>query len=149
MSNKLMDKVLNFMGFEEETLDEGREQERPFIDEDSETMPKKSRKNKGQVVSIHSQRQLRVIVVEPTSFDEVQDIAENLKNRRPVIINLEKTEPDLAKRIVDFISGATYALNGGMQKVGKGIFLFVSNNMDIETELKEHIKEKGIFTWMK
>ncbi len=135
------------MGFEEEQ-EEGREQDLRAIEEEK-TVIQKPRKNKGQVVSLHSQRQMRVSVVEPKSFDEVQVIADNLKNHRPVIVNLEQAEPELAKRVVDFVSGATYALDGSMQKVGKGIFLFVPSNVDIEVDLKEQIKEKGILNWVK
>ncbi|SFR14428.1 cell division inhibitor SepF [Desulfoscipio geothermicus DSM 3669] len=148
MSSRFMDRVLTFMGFEEEPVDEGREQGE-HITEESKGLPAKPKKNKGQVVSLHAQRQMRVTVVEPTSFDDVQGIADNLKNRRPVIINLEQAEPGLAKRVVDFVSGATYALDGSMQKVGKGIFLFVPSNVDIENEAVNQDKDKGIFAWMK
>jgi len=89
------------------------------------------------------------VVSEPRVFEDVQGLAENLKNRRPVIVNLEKAEPELAKRVVDFISGATYALNGTLQKVGSGIFLVVPSNMDISSELGDQLKERGLFSWMK
>lgn len=148
MSSKLMDRVLNFMGFEEEQQDDNREQVDQFIGEEK-SLTQKPKKNKGQVVSLHAQRQMRVTVVEPKSFEDVQGMADHLKNRRPVIINLEQAEPDLAKRVVDFISGATYALNGSMQKVGKGIFLFVPSNMDIDNETIEQSQDKGILSWMK
>jgi len=144
---KLVDKVLNFMGFEEDQED-GSEHGISTLEEEK-TIIQKPKKNKGQVVSLHSQRQMRVSVVEPYSFDDVQGIADHLKNHRPVIVNLEQAEPELAKRVVDFVSGATYALDGGMQKVGKGIFLFVPNNVDIDVDIKEQIKEKGILNWMK
>jgi len=148
VAKKLVDRVLNFMGFEEEPLEEDKEQESYLAGEDT-AIQQKPRKNKGQVVSLHAQRQVRVVVLEPSSFDDVQAIADNLKNRRPVIVNLEQAEPDLAKRVVDFASGATYALNGSMQKVGKGIFLFVPSNIDIDSEMEERFKDKGIFSWMK
>jgi len=145
---KLVDKVLSFMGFEEEVVEEEEKRARDEIVEEQPWQRKKE-KDRGAVLSLHAQRQVRVVVVEPRAFDEVQGIADNLKNRRPVIVNLEQAEPDLAKRIVDFISGATYALNGSLQKVGSGIFLFVPNNMDIASDLKDPQKEKGIFTWMR
>lgn len=148
MSSKLMDKVLNFMGFEEEPPDaEGERDE--SLGEDERAQQAKPKKGRGQVVSLHAQRQVRVVVLEPTSFENVQYIADNLKNRRPVIINLEQSEPDLAKRVVDFVMGVTYALNGSMQKVGKGIFLSVPSNIEIDGDLKEQLNEKGIFAWLK
>lgn len=149
MANKLMDKVLNFMGFEEEQDIDGEREESLVEEERSpQTRPRKS-KGQGQVVSLHAQRQVRVVVLEPTSFESVQEIADNLKNRRPVIINLEQAEPDLAKRVVDFVMGATYALNGSIQKVGKGIFLSVPSNIEIDGDLKEQLSDKGVFAWLK
>jgi len=94
-----------------------------------------SKKKPAPVVSIHTQKQVRVMVVEPVSFEEAQGIAEHLKARKSVILNLERTDVHLSQRIVDFISGTTYALGGNMQKVGNGIFLFVPNNVDISGEL--------------
>ena len=113
MSRRLMDKMLNFMGFEEEQLDDKEQDLRP-VEEEPVTF-QKSKKNRGQVVSLHTQRQVRVVVIEPTCFDDVPAIADNLKNHRPVIINLEQADSDLAKRVVDFVSGTTYALDGSMQ----------------------------------
>lgn len=100
------------------------------------------------VVSIHTQKQVRVIVIEPVSFEEAQGIAEHLKLRKSVILNLEKTDINLSQRIVDFISGTTYALGGNMQKVGNGIFLFVPNNVDISGELNFKTGERDIL-WPK
>ncbi|KJS14678.1 MAG: cell division protein SepF [Peptococcaceae bacterium BRH_c4b] len=145
-AKKLMDKMLGFMGFEEEQLEEDEKFRDDRYHEEEETTPAKRR---GQVVNLHAQRQLKVVVVEPHSFDEVQGIADNLKSRRPVIINLEKADAELAKRVVDFISGCTYALNGTLQKVGNGIFLSVPSNMDIACELKDQIKEQGILSWIR
>ncbi|WP_434511523.1 cell division protein SepF [Desulfitobacterium sp. AusDCA] len=143
---KIFDKVIGIMGFsdeeaEEELLDE--EETEKGVQEEVRSSSRKS----AQVVSIHSQKQVKVVVLEPTSFEDSQNIADQLKNRRPVIVNLENTDRNLAKRIVDFVSGTTYALGGNMQKVGQGIFLFVPNNVDISGETHEGIKEKGLFSW--
>ncbi|RYD06353.1 hypothetical protein N752_05520 [Desulforamulus aquiferis] len=89
------------------------------------------------------------MVCDPASFEEAQGIADNLKNRRAVIINLEKAEQGQARRIVDFISGTTFALGGNMQKVGQGIFLFVPSSIDIANESGREAKEKSIFPWVK
>lgn len=148
MAVKLMDKVLNFMGFEEEIEETEEKVERE--PQKREDIPRHKKKEKATVLSLNSQRQVQVIVVEPNSFDEVQGITDNLKSHSPVIINLEQAEPDLAKRVIDFLSGATYALNGSLQKVGSGIFLFVPYNMDINSELRSHSdnKEKTLFPWV-
>lgn len=107
-----------------------------------------SKRKQASVVSIHTQKQVKVIVVEPVSFEEAQGIAEHLKARKSVILNLEKTNEHLCQRIVDFISGTTYALGGNMQKVGNGIFLFVPNNVDISGELSFKTNEREIL-WPK
>jgi len=143
---KIVDKVLNFMGFEEEVIEEEEKNVRAEPREEQPWKKKKDKeKEKGTVISMHAQRQIRVVVVEPGSFEEVKGITDNIKNRRPVIINLEQADAALAQRVVDFLTGATYALNGSMQKVGSGIFLFVPNNMDISGDYKDLGKGKGMF----
>lgn len=77
-------------------------------------------------------RPLKMMIVEPESFDDSQSIADFLRDRKPVVINFESTEPDISKRVVDFVSGATYALDGNIQKVGKDIFLCVPSNVTVD-----------------
>lgn len=135
-----MDRVLHFMGFEEEAPEQLQEER--LTDKAAES------RRKATVVNLHAQRQVRVVVVEPKSFDHAQSIVENLKARRPVIVNLEYVETEVARRIVDFVSGAALALSGSQQKVGGGIFLFVPNNVEIEGEAKEP-ERSGVFPWIK
>ncbi len=144
--SRIMDKVLGFMGFEEEEV-EILDEEEMAINEDDPNRKKKG----GTIFSLHSQKNIRVVVCEPKVFEDCQSIADNLKNRRPVIVNLEEADKELAKRVVDFVSGTTYALNGAMQKVGNGIFLFVPSGMDIAggTRETEKEKDKGLFTWVR
>ncbi|MEW6274668.1 MAG: cell division protein SepF [Bacillota bacterium] len=145
MAKRFVDKVLGFIGFEEEPLEED---EREKEDREEDETAAQSRR-KGQVLSLHAQRQVRVVVAEPKVFEDVQGIADHLKNRRPVIVNLEQADAELARRVVDFISGATYGLNGNMQKVGNGIFLFVPSNVDIASELKNQARDRELFSWMR
>jgi len=91
-------------------------------------------RRRGSVVPLAPAKAMRVVVVEPAAFDEVQAIALNLRNRRPVIVNLEQTDREIARRIVDFLSGATYALGGSMQRVGGAIFLFAPHNVDVAAQ---------------
>ncbi|WP_190258858.1 cell division protein SepF [Pelotomaculum schinkii] len=140
------------MGFEDEDIDQEEKQNREEVQEEPGWQRKRDRgdREKSTVVSLqHAQRQVRVVVVEPRSFEEVKEITDNLKNRRPVILNLEQADAELARRVVDFVMGATYALSGSQQKVGNGVFLFVPANMDIANELKESNREKGIFSWVR
>lgn len=141
---RLLDKMIGIMGFADEEPEEEISEENDREQNTQQEEVRTNRKN-AQVVSIHTQKQMRVVVMEPNSFEEAQNIADQLKARRPVIVNLENAEKMLAKRIVDFISGTTYALNGNMQKVGNGIFLFVPNNVDISGEMRDELKNKGMF----
>jgi len=84
--------------------------------------------------------QFKLVVIEPKSFDECPKLVDNLKAKKPVIINLEKVESDTARKIFDFLSGATYALNGNVQKVANNIFIFAPENVDVSA----NIDHKGI-----
>lgn len=81
--------------------------------------------------SIMSVYNMKVVVMEPTSFDDTQDIADCFIGKRPVIINIENTDIEIAKRIIDFASGVGYALNGEIKKVSKSVFLLAPNNVNI------------------
>lgn len=77
------------------------------------------------------QIQFKMIVIEPKGFDECPKLVDSLKAKKPVIINLEKIDTDTARKIFDFLSGATYALNGNVQRVANNIFLFAPENVDV------------------
>lgn len=81
--------------------------------------------------SITNSGAFKLILIEPKTFDECTKLVDSLKGRRPVIINLEKLDTETARKIFDFMSGATYALNGNIQKVANNIFIFAPENVDI------------------
>ncbi|MDD4563989.1 MAG: cell division protein SepF [Eubacteriales bacterium] len=96
-----------------------------------------------RVLPIHNKgvnpntNQFKLVVIEPKSFDECPKLVDNLKARKPVIINLEKAESDTARKIFDFLSGATYALNGNVQKVANNIFIFAPDNVDVHANVDQ------------
>ena len=94
-------------------------------------------------VSIAGTNAFKLVVLEPKSFDECPKLVDSLKGRRPVIINLEKIETETAKKIFDFLSGATYALNGNVQKVANNIFIFAPESVDITANHEERGFEFG------
>ncbi|MBQ2941062.1 MAG: cell division protein SepF [Clostridia bacterium] len=102
---------------------------------------------KSKVVNITSTTQFKVVVIQPESFEEAREIAENLKANKPVIVNLEKIEKEQARRMVDFVSGASYALGGDIQKISNMIFLVTPYNVGILGDFKDELKNKGIFPW--
>jgi cell division inhibitor SepF len=88
---------------------------------------------------------VRVHFVAPKSFNDVQDVADKFKDSIPVIINLQGTETDLAKRLIDFSSGLTYALDGGMQRIADKVFLLTPHNVEVSAEERARLVEKGFF----
>ena len=88
-------------------------------------------------VSVAGTSAFKLVVIEPKSFDECPKLVDSLKGRRPVIINLEKIETETARKIFDFLSGATYALNGNVQKVANNIFIFAPESVDIAANQEE------------
>ena len=92
---------------------------------------------------------MRVIVIEPKSFDDAQEVANCLREKRPVVINFDKTDAEVAKRIIDFISGTTYALNGEIKKVGRGVFLCAPNNVNVSYTEEDSKKGTTEMPWAK
>ncbi|MBE3573970.1 MAG: cell division protein SepF [Firmicutes bacterium] len=140
---KLVDRVLGLMGYreeEEEVVEEELvpDQQAAALEQDPEEDRPAGRRETGKrprLVNFPGQSgQFRVIVMEVHEFDDVQEIANHLKNRRSVIINLSQCETDLVKRIVDFLSGTTYALEGRAQKLADNLYLFAPANVVIDVE---------------
>lgn len=94
-----------------------------------------SRGSQAKSYSMNGSGPFKMLVIEPKSFDECTKLVDNLKSRKPVIINLEKVETDLARKMFDFMSGATYALNGNVQRVTSNIFIFAPSNVDIAAKV--------------
>jgi cell division inhibitor SepF len=88
---------------------------------------------------------VRVHFVAPKSFNDVQDVADKFKDAIPVIINLQGTDTDLSKRLIDFSSGLTYALDGGMQRIADKVFLLTPRNVEVSAEERARILDKGFF----
>ena len=142
----LLDKVIEFVKFGNDDDD----YEQDFLDDIPEKAPSTENDfqvKKGKVVNINTTTQLKVVVVSPDSFEEARDIADHLKQRKPVVINLEAVEKDVARRIVDFLSGAVYASDGNIQKISGGIFLIAPYNVGIMGDFKDELRNKGVFPW--
>jgi cell division inhibitor SepF len=88
---------------------------------------------------------VRVHFVAPKNFNDVQDVADKFKDSIPVILNLQNTDNDLSKRLIDFSSGLTYALDGGMQRIADKVFLLTPHNVEVSAEERARLIEKGFF----
>ena len=86
----------------------------------------------------------KMILLEPRAYSEAQQIADHLKKRNTVVVNLKRVTPEQAKRIVDFLSGTIYAIGGDLQKIGGGIFLCTPNNVSVQGKITNDTEGKGI-----
>jgi cell division inhibitor SepF len=92
-----------------------------------------------------TQGEMQVHLVVPKSFNDAQEVADQFKDSIPVILNLQQTETDLSKRLIDFASGLTYALDGGMQRIADKVFLLTPRNVEVSAEERARLIEKGFF----
>lgn len=108
-------------------------------------IPITSSPRRSKVVNINTTAQLKVVVVQPLSYNDAPEIADHLKSKKPVVVNLEKLDKATASRIFDFLSGTVFALDGNMQKVSNGILLVVPNTMGIMGDFSDDLKTQGLF----
>jgi cell division inhibitor SepF len=136
----VLKKFKDLMGIEEIEEDELLEEEQASQETESRrgaepryaaTRSRSEAKEKTPPLVSRSTSPFKLVVIEPQSFEECPKLVDSLKSRKPVIINLEKIESESARKIFDFLSGATYALNGNVQKVANNIFVFAPENVDI------------------
>ncbi|WP_183582878.1 cell division protein SepF [Paenibacillus rhizosphaerae] len=146
----VMNKFMSFLGLQEQEEVVEREQ-LPVEDEEVETPSIETRRNTrtNNVVSIHSQKNVKVILHEPHSYDEAQAIADHLRAHRTVVVNLQRVRSDQALRIIDFLSGTVYALNGGISKIGHNIFLCTPDTVEIQGAISELLSEEHDYNRMR
>jgi cell division inhibitor SepF len=97
------------------------------------------------VRSVETIEPVRVHIIEPIEFGDAQEIGDRLKESQPVIIALTDVEADLARRLIDFCSGATYVLGGTMERVSKNVFLLTPSNVEVPPEEKERLRQRGLY----
>ncbi|WLR43612.1 cell division protein SepF [Bacillus carboniphilus] len=121
-----------------------------YIDEEDEYEGQlnQQKSNKQNVVSLQSlQKSSKVVLSEPRSYAEAQEVADELKNRRAVVVNLQRIKHDQAKRIVDFLSGTVYAIGGDIQRIGVDIFLCTPENVEVAGSITDYIQEEEKQRW--
>ena len=151
MAESLMNKVWGFFGMEandeEENLDTV---ETNYYDEDYEEEKRPMFGRKSKVVNMPQAQQIEMVISQPTTFEQSEVICQYLKEKKSCIVNLEYVNKDVARRIVDFISGGVYALDGHIQKVSNSIFLVAPTNYEISNEVaREEMKSKLSVSWLK
>ena len=156
MSGTLMNKVWDLFGMESAEPEE-YEDEDVYEYEDEDDTEVEDRKQffgrKNKVVPMQQTQQanaIKMVISQPTSFEQSDEICSFLKERKSVIVNLEYVNKEVARRIVDFISGGVYALDGYIQKVSNSIFLVAPSNYEITNEMaREEMKSKLSVSWLK
>src|SRR5699024_2829035 len=123
------------------------EQDSPFLDErprmERDRSPVDSRR--GKVVNIHATTQLKVVLVKPERFETASEIADHLKEKRTVVINLESTHKDIARRLVEFLSGVAYAGEGKIKKVAANTYIITPYSVDIQGDLIDELENNGLY----
>lgn len=151
MGNNFVNKMWKILGVENEDeydQDEFEANDSSVDDRDFTVNTNNNKKNK--VVGMPGVQQVKVIISQPNSFEQSEEICEHLKEKKSIIVNLEYVNKDVARRIIDFISGAVYALDGNIQKISNSIFLVAPYNYEITNEiLKDDIKSKVSVSWIK
>jgi cell division inhibitor SepF len=113
---------MGLLGFDEE--------EEPYEELSSD----EDRRRRAPILRLHSAKQQDIVVLQPRTFDDARNAAEYLKGRRPIVVNLREADRDVAQRIVDFLCGVDYAVDGHLQRVAEEIFLFTPSNIVITSE---------------
>ena len=156
MSGAIMNKIWGAFGMDaneeeeeyEDTNQEGEEEEEENNKENNKLWGR--RNNNSKVVNLPQAQQIRMVISQPTTFDQAEDICDLLKDKQSVIVNLEYVNKDVARRIIDVVSGAVHALDGHIQKVSNSIFLIAPYNYEITNEMaREEIKNKLSVSWLK
>ena len=155
MSGALMNKVWDLFGMDSAEPEEYEEENiYDYEDEDIEEENRKifGRKNNSKVVNMpQAQGQaIKMVISQPTTFEQSEEICTFLKEKKSVIVNLEYVNKDVARRIVDFISGGVYALDGYIKKVSNSIFLVAPSNYEITNDIaREEMKSKLSVSWLR
>ena len=154
MSGAIMNKVLDLFGVDTAADEEEYEEEGYENEEEEEVEDNKvnfwNRSRNSKVVNMPQTEQVKMVISQPTTFEQSETICDLLKEKKSVIVNLEYVNKDVARRIVDVISGAVHALDGHIQKVSNSIFLIAPYNYEIANELaREEIKNKLSVSWLR
>ena len=155
MSGALMNKVWDLFGMDQaepEEYDDENVYEYEDEEEEAEVEDRKlfGRKNKVVPMQQAQGNSIKMVISQPTTFEQSDEICSFIKEKKSVIVNLEYVNKDVARRIVDFISGGVYALDGYIQKISNSIFLVAPSNYEITNEMaREEIKSKLSVSWLK
>lgn len=116
-----------------------------FDDRRARAVSTAEERRSNKVVNIHATTQLKVVLVSPQHFEDASEIADHLKNKRTVVMNLEATNKDVARRLVDFLSGVAYAGEGKIKRVANSTYIITPYHVDIEGDLINELESNGLY----
>jgi len=150
MAGKVLNKMMGFLGLDDDFEDDDSEEQEIQEVKNKETEQKSSNfRKKPNVVSIHTTISAKVKIVKPNNYEEAADICDDVKNRNIVVVNTTALEQRTAQRLLDFLGGSSYALGGNLEEIDKGVFLISPSNVEVSSDLKTELSTKGLFTWNK
>ena len=135
-------RMINPISDEDEDYDETFDDERdsPFFDERPRYDRGSVDSRRGKVVNIHATTQLKVVLVKPERFENASEIADHLKEKRTVVVNLESTHKDIARRLIDFLSGVAYAGEGKIKRVAANTYIITPYSVEIQGDLIDELE---------
>ena len=133
--------------YEEDFEEPVKESRSPFEErrEDRRSEERRSEDRHNKVVNIHATTQLKVVLVKPERFENASEIADHLKEKRTVVLNLESTNKDVARRLIDFLSGVAYAGEGKIKKVAANTYIITPYSVDIMGDLIDELENNGLY----
>ena len=144
-----MDKIRGFVGMdydEDEEFEAESVDEREFRKKESGRPLQKNDYDKNKVVNINATTKLKVVLVRPEHFEDASSIADHLNDRKTVVLNLESTNRDVSRRLIDFLSGVAYANNGQIKRIVNNTFIVTPYNVDVMGgDLIDELENNGIF----
>lgn len=148
MARGFFNRILDAVGLEEEEFEgeEVMDEEEEFYEEEAVEAEEQRlpRRKQNKVVGLpNSSARMRMLVFQPSSYEEAEGIIDNLKARKPVIMNLDEMDVELGQRILDFVGGAVYSLGGDIKKVARSIFVVAPSNVDITQNVDDRSSHDG------
>ena len=133
--------------YEDDFEEPSRDSRSPFDDrkEDRRSEERRADDRQNKVVNIHATTQLKVVLVKPERFENASEIADHLKEKRTVVLNLESTNKDVARRLIDFLSGVAYAGEGKIKKVAANTYIITPYSVDIMGDLIDELENNGLY----
>ena len=131
--------------YEDEEEDTYEEDFTPVSPRDSAVRDRESERRNNKVVNIHTTTQLQVVLVKPERFENASEIADHLREKRTVVLNLEQTDKNIARRLIDFLSGVAYANEGTIKKVALATYIITPYNVEILGDLIDELENNGLY----